>query len=131
MRHAFSTRGSSAETITVNSFAGEQDKYDLTEEGREQAKKAGEKLKKEKIDKVIVGLPIGLNGTENKNTERIRKFIEQLKLEIDVPVEFFDERFSSQEADAMGGGVSRDEKSAMIILQSYTEHRKHNQTDTL
>jgi putative Holliday junction resolvase len=76
-------------------------------------------IKKEKIDKIIVGLPMGLDGKENKNTERIRKFVEELKLEVDIPIEFFDERFSSQQADAMGGGVSRDEKAAMVVLQSY------------
>jgi RNase H-fold protein (predicted Holliday junction resolvase) len=62
---------------------------------------------------------MGLDGKENKNTERIRKFVEELKLEVDIPIEFFDERFSSQQADAMGGGVSRDEKAAMVVLQSY------------
>ena len=76
-------------------------------------------ITKEKIDKIIVGLPLGLDGAENKNTERVRKFIDELKKEINIPVEFITEIFSSQAGDRMGAGVSRDEKAAMIILQSY------------
>jgi putative Holliday junction resolvase len=88
-------------------------------------KELGKMVASEKIDLVVVGLPLSLDGSENKNTERIRKFVEDLKMEIDVPVEFFDERFSSQQADAMGAGVSRDEKSAMVILESFLEQRKN------
>jgi RNase H-fold protein (predicted Holliday junction resolvase) len=42
-----------------------------------------------------------------------------------IPIEFFDERFTSQQADAMGGSVSRDEKSAMAILEGYLEFLKN------
>jgi len=77
-------------------------------------------IKKENIDKVIVGLPFGLEKKENENTKKIRKFTSDLKDLIDIPIDFEDERFSSQAADRMGeGGVSRDEKSAMVILQGY------------
>ena len=77
-------------------------------------------IKKENIDKVIVGLPFGLEKKENENTKKIKKFTSDLKDLIDIPVEFEDERFSSQAADRMGeGGASRDEKAAMIILQGY------------
>lgn len=73
----------------------------------------------EKIDKVIFGLPMNLSGGENKNTERIRKFTDDLKERISAPVEFVNEMFTSQQADRIGGGASRDEKAAMVILQDY------------
>ena len=78
-----------------------------------------ELIKKEKVDKIVVGLPIGLDGRENENTKKIREFVGELQKEIDVPVDFVDERFTSAQADSMGGTVSRDEKSAMIILETY------------
>ncbi len=85
-----------------------------------------ELIKKENIDKIIIGLPFGLKEKENINTEKIKKFADDLKNLVSIPVEFEDERFSSQAADRMaGGGASRDEKSAMIILQSYLERTKH------
>lgn len=78
-------------------------------------------ISKENIDKVVVGLPLGMEGEENENTERVRKFVGELEKQIEIPVEFFDERFSSRQADAMGGDASRDEKAAMVILQSYID----------
>lgn len=79
---------------------------------------------KEKIDKVVIGLPLGMDGKEKVNTARVREFGEKLKKQISVPVEFFDERFSSQQADRSVGGVSRDEKSALVILQSYLDSKR-------
>lgn len=76
-------------------------------------------IKREKIDKIVVGLPVGLDGKENKNTKKVREFVGELKNEIDIPVDFVDERFTSAQADSMGGTVSRDEKSAMLILETY------------
>lgn len=82
-------------------------------------------IKKEGIDKIVVGLPIGLDGKENENTKNVQRFVEDLKTQIDIPVEFVDERFTSQQADRMEGGeASRDEKAAMVILQSYIEKQK-------
>lgn len=78
----------------------------------------------EKIDKLIVGLPIGLDGKENNNTKRVKDFVAELKQIIKIPIEFFDERFTSAEADRMGGEATRDEKAAMIILQSYLDNQK-------
>lgn len=76
-------------------------------------------VSEEKIDHIIIGLPIGIDGKENTNTARIKKFGDGLKQRVSVPVEYYDERFSSQAADRMEGGVSRDEKSAMIILEDW------------
>ncbi len=84
-----------------------------------------EVIKKERIDQVVVGLPLGLDGKENKNTERVKEFINDLKKMIsNLPIEVYDERFSSQAADRMEGDASRDEKSAMILLQDYIEKNK-------
>ncbi len=84
-------------------------------------KKLVELIKKENIDKIIIGLPLGLDGSENKNTERVRSFADEIKKEISISVEFITEIFSSQAGDRMGAGVSRDEKAAMVILQSYLD----------
>lgn len=78
-------------------------------------------IKQENIDKVIVGWPLDLAGGGNRNTDRVNKFITDLKKQIPIGVELVDERFSSQQADKMGDGVSRDEKAAMVILQTYLD----------
>lgn len=88
------------------------------------ARQLAELIKKEKIDKVVVGLPLGMGGEENKNTERVRRFMEEVEKQVSVPIEFMNEVFSSQAADRMGGGASRDEKAAMVILQSFLDKNK-------
>lgn len=92
----------------------------IKSEDRNKAKRELEEfVKKERIDILIVGLPLSLDGGENKNTERIRDFA--ASLDVKIKVEFFDERFTSRQADRSQGGASRDEKSAMVILEGYLQ----------
>ncbi len=74
---------------------------------------------KEDFEQIVFGLPLGMNGEETEATVRVREFAKLLAEQVAVPMEFIDERFSTHEANRMGGEASRDEKSAMIILESY------------
>lgn len=96
----------------------------------EKPEAVAELVKKERIEKVVIGLPIGLDGKENENTKNVRAFAEGLRTTIGVPMEFIDERFTSAEADRMGGdlpagkaGATRDEKAAMLLLQMYLDRK--------
>lgn len=91
---------------------------------KEKVKELTEILSKEKIHQIVVGFPIGLNGKENANTERVKKFVFELQKHTDAPVEYYDERYSSYAADAAGAGVSRDERAAMIILEGFLQRKK-------
>ena len=57
--------------------------------------KIKEYLNEYEIGGFIVGLPISLDGKENEQTMKIRKFSNKLQLFFPVPVEFWDERYSS------------------------------------
>ncbi|HBU07148.1 MAG TPA: Holliday junction resolvase RuvX [Candidatus Magasanikbacteria bacterium] len=84
-----------------------------------------ELIKKEKINKVIFGLPFGLeDSSENDNTRRIRKFAEEIKKSTNLEIDFADERLTTAEAEEMGGRASLDEKAAMLILEGYLEQVK-------
>jgi putative holliday junction resolvase len=83
-------------------------------------------ISKERLNKIVVGFPVDQNGKENKNTEKVKKFVFEIQKITDLPIEYFDERFTSQGADAMVGGVSRDEKAAMIVLEGYLTRSKNN-----
>ncbi len=87
-------------------------------------KELPELIKSEGIQHVVIGNPLGMDGGENMNTKRVQAFGDELGALIHVPIDFYDERFSSKQADAMGGTATRDEKSAMVILQSYIENKK-------
>jgi len=79
-------------------------------------------IKAEKIDKVVFGLPLGLeNMEENDNTKRIRNFAEEVRKQTGADIDFADERLTTYEAKNMGGGVSLDEKAATLILQTYLD----------
>ncbi len=80
-----------------------------------------ELVEKEKIDRIIVGWPLNLESEENDNTERVKTFVEELKNNIEIPIELIDERFTTIQAEKMGGEASLDEKAAMLILQSYLD----------
>lgn len=95
-------------------------------------------VKREKVERIIVGLPKNMNNEYSENMIRIEPFVNRLrKLLPGVPVEYYDERFTSQLAhrvmlDAGLGKKARqnkalvDEISATIILQSYMESTRMN-----
>jgi putative holliday junction resolvase len=90
--------------------------------------KGGQELAKliadEKIDKVVFGLPLGLDGSENTNTKKIREFAGHVGQVVKSAIVFETEMFSSRQADRTAGGASRDEKAAMIILEDYLKKNK-------
>lgn len=76
-------------------------------------------IEQEKPDKIVFGLPLTLKNTEGEEVKRVKSFVQDLKEKISTPIEYFDERFSSQLADRFSGEASRDEKAAVLILEDY------------
>lgn len=80
--------------------------------------------------KLVVGLPLALDGTETDMTARCRRFANQLTGRFGLPVSLVDERLSSAEADTMlrelnMGWRTRkqhlDALAAQRILQSFLD----------
>ncbi len=91
-----------------------------TKDRNEQKNKLITLLKEERIDVLVVGLPMSAEGIEeSKNEIRVKKFIDGLLKEYTIEVVYIDERFTSQQADNTPGNVSRDEQAAIIILEQY------------
>ncbi|MDE6136023.1 MAG: Holliday junction resolvase RuvX [Muribaculaceae bacterium] len=92
---------------------------------------------REPVERIVVGLPVTLRGEPSESQKWLRPAIDRLRREIpDMPVEFFDERFTSAIAHRamIDGGLSRmarrdkalvDEISATIILNDYLESRQY------
>jgi len=74
------------------------------------------------IKKIIIGLPISDNGSENEICAEIRKFSENL--ETLVPFEFINERFSSQNTVFSEKNERIDDLAAAQILEFYLA-KKH------
>ncbi len=65
----------------------------------------GELVRAREIERVVVGLPLSLDGRDSEQTRETRAFARELsrRLGEDVPVEMYDERFTTRIAQAMGG----------------------------
>ncbi len=87
----------------------------------------GELVNEHEVAQVIVGLPINMDGTESKQTQKIREFTIKLSNRLNVPVFFIDERLSSRQAERMmteSGLTAKkqrgkvDQIAAALLLQS-------------
>lgn len=56
-------------------------------------------IKNNEVEKVLLGLPTGLSGQDTDMTREVRGFGEWLKINVALPIEFIDERFSSKEVE--------------------------------
>jgi putative Holliday junction resolvase len=68
---------------------------------------------------VVVGLPVSLDGREHAQARRARAFAARLAAAVDLPVELYDERFTSRLADQRGGRAARDARAAATLLEDY------------
>jgi putative Holliday junction resolvase len=71
------------------------------------------------VKKVVVGLPIGLSGADTDQTREVRDFAARLGERISVPVDLYDERFTTSIAAARGGSGSEDSRAAAVLLEDY------------
>lgn len=69
--------------------------------------------------KLVVGLPLALDGGEQPASRQARRFAGQLAARTGLPVELVDERGSSLEAQQRTGNAPDDAVAAAIILQRY------------
>ena len=86
----------------------------------------------ERVALWVVGLPVHLSGDESEKSREARQFGQWLAETTDLPVEFFDERFTSREAEQllMAADLTKkrrkkrmDMLAAQIMLNAYLESR--------
>ena len=70
-------------------------------------------IAREAPERVVVGLPLTLRGEHGGQAQETERFVERLRGAIEVPVELFDERFTSVLADG------DDARAAAHLLASY------------
>ncbi|HUA72027.1 MAG TPA: Holliday junction resolvase RuvX [Solirubrobacteraceae bacterium] len=71
------------------------------------------------VERVVVGLPLSLSGGDSEQTIETRAFAARLKQELPVPVELYDERFTTRLAERTGGGADEDSRAAAHLLESW------------
>lgn len=94
----------------------------------------------EDVERIVIGKPIQPNGLPSENLKRVEQFFNRWrKAHPEVPIEFYDERFTTVLAHQaiLQSGIGKkqrrenkglvDEVSATIILQDYMRARKQQQ----
>lgn len=82
------------------------------------------------VERIIIGLPISLDGTVGAQAEKVQQFGNRLSKTLEIPVEYMDESFTTAEAEEILDQVEIDSKkrkniidqiSAVIILNEYMQ----------
>ena len=96
--------------------------------------KIKECLMEYEIGGFVTGLPISLDGSENEQTNKIRNFSSELQSYFSLPVEYWDERYSSdvifkemRNSDISATKIKKklDQQSAAYILQGYLDRYRN------
>ena len=75
------------------------------------------------VERVVVGLPLSLAGSETTQTAEAREFAAMLERALPVSVELYDERFTTRLAARTGGAASEDSRAAAHLLESWLSAR--------
>lgn len=82
------------------------------------------------VTHIVAGLPKRLNGSSTPQTEKVEKFLAELESRTDIPIQTWDERFTTKSAEAslIEANVRRksrrkviDSVAAQIMLQHYLD----------
>jgi putative Holliday junction resolvase len=77
-------------------------------------------VRDEGAERVVVGLPLTLRGEHGAQARETDSFVEALRAALDVPVESYDERFTTGLAASVGSDdAPEDARAAAHLLSSY------------
>ena len=100
---------------------------------RKDARQVAALVQEHAVGELVVGLPLGLDGSRGPQAEKVMAFVERLRRVLRVPIVMRDERLTSVEADARlleAGRHGRarkarlDQAAACLILQELLDERK-------
>jgi len=73
---------------------------------------------------VVVGLPLSLSGRDSAQTREARAFAERLEAVLGLPVELYDERFTTALAQQRPGAAAEDSRAAAVLLEEWLATRR-------
>jgi len=79
-----------------------------------------ELVRDREVERIVVGLPLGLSGADTDQTREARAFADRLAGAVSVPVEMYDERFTTAIAARSGDArTSEDSRAAAVLLEDW------------
>jgi putative Holliday junction resolvase len=82
-------------------------------------------VRDEEAEAVLVGLPLTLRGERGRQAEETERFVELLRAALAVPVETYDERFTTALATRAAGTAPEDARAAAHLLESYLAWKRN------
>ena len=73
---------------------------------------------------VVVGLPLTLRGERGAQAEETEAFVQALRAQLEIPVETYDERFTTTLARQTAGRAPEDAVAAAHLLQGWLERSR-------
>ena len=82
-------------------------------------KHLAELVEREEVEQIVVGLPVTLRGERGAQAEETEAFVSALRAVTGVPIESFDERFTTKLAEAQPSEAPPDAVAAAHLLSTY------------
>ena len=77
--------------------------------------------REQEVERIVVGLPLTLRGERGEQAVETERFVEALRGVVAVPVELYDERFTTNLAQQTAGAAPEDALAAAHLLSTYLE----------
>ena len=87
-----------------------------------------ELARQEEAELIVVGLPITLRGERGAQAEETERFVEALRTATDLPVQSFDERFTTKLAGSTQTKAPEDAAAAAHLLTTYLSWKSSRAT---
>lgn len=82
--------------------------------------RVGALVRERDVQRIVVGLPLALSGDDTDQTRETRAFAQRLQDAVAVPVELYDERFTTTIAGRAGEQrTSEDSRAAAVLLEDW------------
>ncbi len=91
-------------------------------------------VNKMEVERIVIGLPLDLKGRVSNKAKEVKEFSERLKQIVNIPIDLWDERYTTVIAERTLHSANIkakkqreiiDSLSAQIILQNYLDSKKH------
>ena len=88
-----------------------------------------------KVERIVVGLPLQLDGETGIQAKKVKQFAERLAQQVNLPIVFWDESFTTFEAAQILRGTKKrrkkrkqviDQVAAVLILEGYLEELRNS-----
>ena len=87
------------------------------------------------VERIVIGLPLQLDGETGTQAKKVRRFAERLQQQVNLPIVFWDESFSTVEAAQILRKTKKrrkkrkqviDQVAAVLILEGYLEELRNS-----